>query len=66
MRQTLDYETQLRTCSTSSGIEVFPSGEAGHRQHVESIQREGDPRDSVEPLISGKKATPHSPVNPFI
>jgi hypothetical protein len=51
MRQALDYETQLRTCSTSPGLEVFPSGEAGHRQHVESNHREGDLRDSVERLI---------------
>ena len=64
MCQTLDYETQLRTCSTSSGTEVSPSGDAGHRQHVKSTQREGGLRDSVEPLINGNEATPHSPVSP--
>jgi hypothetical protein len=62
MGQTLDYETRLRSCATPPGTEVSSSGDAGHRQRVETIQEE-DRRDSVVPLISGNDAIPHSPVN---
>lgn len=53
------HETRLRN---SPGTEISPSGDTGHQQHVETI-REDDRRDSVEPLISGNDAAPHSPVN---
>jgi hypothetical protein len=57
MGQTLDHETRLRSSTTPAGTEISPSGDTGHRQHVETI-REDDRRDSVEPLISGNDASP--------
>ena len=62
MGQTLDNETRLRSSAIPLGSVVSPSGDAGHRQLIETIQ-ENDRRDSVEPLISGNDATPHSPLD---
>ena len=62
MGPTLDYETRLRSSAIPPGTEISPSGDTGHRHHVETI-RGDDRRDSVEPLISGNDAIPHSPVN---
>jgi hypothetical protein len=61
MDQTMDFETHLRSSAAPPGTEISP-GYTGHRQHVETI-REDDRRDSVEPLISGNDAIPHSPVH---
>ena len=57
--QTLDYETRLGS-SIPSDTEASPLAETGNRR---PFQREYGQPDSVEPLISGNDATPHSPVN---
>ena len=52
--QTLDHETRIGSSAITPGTQISPSGET---------IREVDRRDSVEPLISGNDATPHTPVN---
>ena len=56
--QTSDCETRLGPIL--SDTEASPLAETGHQRHVETVQREDGQPDSVEPLISGNDATPHS------